>query len=342
MLAANAALRKGTAQARYAAACIALVLLLALPLVTFCALLSTADEMAVRAPSAIESVEVPQQTDSSAYSLERNASLVPDVSTSTPQGPTTLATLVSWARSRFASLLPWIISIWLLGVLGLSGRFIGGLVVAERLKRAESGRVTPEWQARFSEIAARLLVARPVRLCQSALVQVPTVIGWLRPVVLLPASALTGLSREQLEALLAHELAHIRRHDYLVNILQTAAETLLFYHPAVWWVSGQARIERENCCDDLAVRACGDVLIYARALTQLEVIRNSNPQMAMAASGGSLIRRIERLVGIKPPHRRHKFAPSLAALGVLVIVPMLMVGAGGALARRSALASAAV
>src|SRR5262249_59125553 len=103
MLAANAALRKGTAQARYAAACIALVLLLALPLVTFCALLSTADQMAVRAPSAIESVEVPQQTASSAYSLERTASLVLDVTTSTPQSPTTRPTLVTSPRTSFPS-----------------------------------------------------------------------------------------------------------------------------------------------------------------------------------------------------------------------------------------------
>ena len=90
------------------------------------------------------------------------------------------------------------------------------------------------------------------------LVDVPTVIGWLRPVVLVPASALAGMTPQQLEAILAHELAHIRRHDYLVNLLQTLVETLLFYHPAVWWLSRRIRIERENCCDDLAVSLCGD------------------------------------------------------------------------------------
>ena len=105
-------------------------------------------------------------------------------------------------------------------------------------------------------------------------------IGWLRPVILFPASALTGLSAEQLEALLAHELAHIRRYDYLVNLLQTTVETLFFYHPAVWWVSAQVRQEREHCCDDLAVAACGDVLTYARALTALEQLRGSEPQLA--------------------------------------------------------------
>ena len=103
----------------------------------------------------------------------------------------------------------------------------------------------------------------------------PTVIGWLKPVVLLPASALAALTPQQLEAILAHELAHIRRHDYLVNLLQTLVETLLFYHPAVWWLSRRIRIERENCCDDLAVSLCGDPVAYAAALADLEALRSS-------------------------------------------------------------------
>jgi beta-lactamase regulating signal transducer with metallopeptidase domain len=343
MLATNVALKKRAAETRYAAACVALVLLLVLPVVTFWVVLSSTPEAAGRVAAAVEVGGAQERTRAEYYVAEPvvvAGDESRDVEAAEP--PITLAALISSARSRFASLLPWMISIWLLGVLVLSGRFIGGLVVAERLKRAQNGPIPRHWQVRFSDIARRLHVARPVRLCQSALVQVPTVIGWLRPVVLLPASALTGLSPEQLEALLAHELAHIRRHDYLVNILQTAAETLLFYHPAVWWVSGQARVERENCCDDLAVRACGDVLIYARALAELESIRHGAPEMAMAASGGSLIRRIERLIGMKPSISRHRFAPSLAALGVLVMVPILMAGAGGAMARHSTGADAAV
>ena len=93
--------------------------------------------------------------------------------------------------------------------------------------------------------------------------------------MLLPMSALAGLSPLQVEAILAHELAHIRRHDYLVNLLQTLLETLLFYHPAVWWLSRQIRIEREHCCDDLAVSLCGDPVVYARALADLEELRGA-------------------------------------------------------------------
>src|SRR5437879_12123789 len=104
-----------------------------------------------------------------------------------------------------------------------------------------------------------------------------------------------------MEALLAHELAHIRRHDYLLNLLQTAVETLLFYHPAVWWVGKSMRLERENCCDDVAVAACGNALTYARALTELEQLRCSEPQLARAGNGGSLIDRVRGLVGLREP-----------------------------------------
>src|SRR6185295_14003751 len=123
--------------------------------------------------------------------------------------------------------------------------------------------------------AGRLELRRHVAIVQSAAVAVPTLIGWLKPVVLLPASALSGLSPEQLQAILAHELAHVRRHDYLVNLLQSMVETLLFYHPAAWWVSARVRAEREHCCDDLAVDVCGDRDSYATALAELESRRTT-------------------------------------------------------------------
>src|SRR5204862_7224915 len=126
------------------------------------------------------------------------------------------------------------------------------------------------------------------RLRESAGVPVPAVLGGVRPVVLLPASAVTGLTPLQLDALLAHELAHVRRYDYLVNVLQSVIETLLFYHPAVWWVSRRVRDEREHCCDDLAVTVCGDAHAYATALLDMERLRGVAPAWAMAAAGGSL------------------------------------------------------
>jgi hypothetical protein len=155
---------------------------------------------------------------------------------------------------------------------------------------------------------------------------VPTVIGWLRPVILLPASTLTGLSAAQIEALLAHELAHIRRYDYLINLLQTAVETLLFYHPAVWWISRQIREEREHCCDDLAVAACGNVLIYARALAELERLRVAAPRFAVAATGGPLVRRIQRLIG-RPALASNRFESSFAGAIALAMILFIFTSA---------------
>ena len=125
--------------------------------------------------------------------------------------------------------------------------------------------------ARDRRAAARFAARSPI--LESGAVAVPTLVGWVKPVVLLPAAALSGLSPEQLQAILAHELAHVRRHDYLVNLLQSMVETLLFYHPATWWVSAQVRAEREHCCDDLAVEVCGDRLVYVSALAELTTHR---------------------------------------------------------------------
>jgi hypothetical protein len=123
-------------------------------------------------------------------------------------------------------------------------------------------------------------------------------------VILIPAGALINLSAQELEAVLAHELAHIRRFDYVANLLQSAIEALLFYHPAMWWVAKRIRAERENCCDDLAITACGDRVMYARALTALEELRSGYPQFAMAATGGPLLDRVRRLLGKDDPRRR--------------------------------------
>ena len=182
-----------------------------------------------------------------------------------------------------------------------------------------------------TRLSRRLHIARAVTLLESTLVDVPTVIGLLKPVVLLPASALGGLAPQQLEAILAHELAHIRRHDYLVNLLQTLVETVLFYHPAVWWLSRRIRIERENCCDDLAVSLCGDPVAYAHALADLEALRSGpapDHHIAMAATGGSLLQRVRRLLGAPSSHTGR--GPAwLAGSVALLLLGGIALGADG-------------
>ena len=203
-----------------------------------------------------------------------------------------------WPLRREPSALPgWAVCIWLAGVAVLSIATMGGWIRVRRLTRRGLQSADPAWTATLADLMRRLEISRPVRLCTSALAEVPSVAGWARPYILLPVSALSGLSEPQLRAILAHELAHIRRHDYLVNLLQNAVETLLFYHPAVWWISRRVRQERENCCDDLAVAVCGDAIEYAGALAQLEELRGGMAAPALAATGGDLLSRIRRLTG---------------------------------------------
>lgn len=210
----------------------------------------------------------------------------------------------------------WLAPLWLAGVLIFYVRSASGWLAARRLRRI--GVCAPEtvWQSRMDRLAERLRVTRPIVLLESCLAEVPVVIGYLRPVVLVPVGLLAGLPAAQIETILLHELAHIRRHDYLANLLQVFVEGILFYHPAVWWISSVIRSERENCCDDVVVSVTGNALVYASALTALEE-RRENAGLVLAATGGSLVNRIQRVLGRRPRHSAG-VAPVVAA-GVLTL-----------------------
>ena len=220
--------------------------------------------------------------------------------------------------------LPWIVAGWLAGVLLLSIRLVGGWSRARRLVRTGTRPVSDDLERVGRRVMDRLRISTPVRLLESVIVEVPAVVGWLRPVVLIPVSALTGLTPQQLELLLAHELAHVRRHDYLVNLLQSVVEIVFFYHPAAWWVSRRIRQEREHCCDDLAAALAGDPKLYAHTLLALEQLRAHDLGLAAAATGGDLLQRIRRLVR---PEAESELGSRWAA-GALTIALVLIVGAG--------------
>jgi len=190
----------------------------------------------------------------------------------------------------------WLVEAWFLGVLVLSLRTAGGLFLIERMRRKEIKPVGQELYKRCVALQRRMGLDRVIQYCECHRLDAPAVLGWFRPVVLLPVRALTGLTEEQIEAVIAHELAHIRRLDCFVNLFQIAAETLLFYHPAVWWVSQRIRAERENCCDDEAISVCGDAVNYARALTLMEEWRTA-PALMMAANRSPLAERVVRVLG---------------------------------------------
>ncbi len=187
---------------------------------------------------------------------------------------------------------------WGLGVLVLTLRLGLGWRRLQRLVQ-KAVPVDGAWAERLQTLSQRLGLTQTVRLLQLQ-EGTPMTLGWLRPIILVPISCLSGLPVAQIDAILGHELAHIRRHDYLVNLLQSLAETLLFYHPLVWWVSAQIRLEREHCCDDVAVMMCGDPLLYARALANLESMRVSASPWSLASTDGPLLERIRRVVD-RPP-----------------------------------------
>ncbi len=220
------------------------------------------------------------------------------------------------ARGSLNRHLAWVVAAWLLGVSLLSLRLLLGWLAVERLKRFGVRALDGELRARLDDLSGRLRITRPVRLLESALAEIPAVIGWLKPVILLPVQACTGLRPEQITAIIAHELAHIKRNDYIVNCVQVIVETVLFYHPVVWWLSRAIRREREACCDDVAVSLCGDRFVYVRALTAMEAVRGRAPSLAIGAGArGSVLRaRILRLLGVAQepaPWQRDGWPPPL-------------------------------
>ena len=208
---------------------------------------------------------------------------------------------------------------WFVGVYVFTLRTLGGLMLLMRLRRQHAEPIAGDLLKTCRALQRRLGVSRAVRYVCSKAAESPAVFGWLRPVVVLPLSVLAGLSPWQIEAILAHELAHIKRWDSLVNAFQIVTETLLFYHPAVWWVNRVIRNEREHCCDDIAVEACGNAYDYARALAQLEESRSTSV-WAMAANGGVLTSRIGRLLGLKRATRNMSIA------GIVLIVALCVGG----------------
>lgn len=263
-------MRRRSANARYLASCLALAALVAAPVITGC--ISYTGSAAGETPGGQFLSTVP-------------GTVVAVWTGSTAHAPSWLAMLGWWALPA-----------WAFGVALFSIRLAWGSRQVAVLRR--SGKpADSQVLALANDLRERMKLTRPVQLLVSTFAEGPSVVGWIRPVILLPAATLLGLTPEQLESVLAHEFAHIRRYDYLVNILQMVVESLLFYHPAVWWTSSRIRHERELCCDDLAVAACGDPLCYARALTKLERLRTFAPNMAMGSTDGPLMYRIQRLTG---------------------------------------------
>jgi beta-lactamase regulating signal transducer with metallopeptidase domain len=300
------------ARTRYVAGCVTMLAMLAVPVATTIRLADPATAV------------VPDAGIWQAPTASRFSEPIPEVDASLaiPPQPTDDGDRIRRIVEPGA-LLPWLVLAWASGVTLCALRLAGGWWQARRLVHMATEPVGAEVERIVDALVARLRLSRSVRLLESTRLTVPVVVGWLRPVLIVPAAVIGGLSPRQLEAVLAHELAHVRRHDYLVNLLQAAVETLLFYHPAVWWVSHTVRVEREHCCDDLAVVACGDAVLYARALTALETMRHQEMGVAMAATGSPLLARIRRVLGARPPAR-----PATSGWVIAALTAFMVAGAG--------------
>lgn len=225
-----------------------------------------------------------------------------------------------WRDPLLSILRPWLstmVAAWGLGVLVFSLRPIAGWVSVYRL-RSRGASVAPEFvREKLQALCETLQVRRRVDVLVSTLVSSPVVIGCYRSLILLPASFATSVPLSQLEAILAHELAHVKRYDYFTNLIQTLMETLFFYHPAVWWLSSRIRIERENCCDDLVVKALNNHLDYGKALLAVEEYRTHSAVLALNARGGSLLARVRRILSVPADDAGHGSASVLALVCLL-------------------------
>src|SRR6266568_4139814 len=291
-----------SASARYAVAAGTLVLMMASPVVTFS--------------------WIQRQTNPAVRPGARGFSLLPEMQVQNVAAAQSGAPAAGSGTEQSKAML-WLVEGWFLGVVILSLRTAGGLFVIEKMRRKELKPLRRELYLRCIALQLKMGIERAVRYCECQRLDAPAVLGWFRPVVLLPVRALSGLTEAQIEAVIAHELAHIRRLDCLVNLFQIAAETLLFYHPAVWWVSQQIRTERENCCDDEAILICGDAVNYARALTMMEEWRTA-PSLMMAANRSPLAGRVVRLLGLHGASGRTRAAGIGAS--VICLIGALLAG----------------
>lgn len=295
------AMNRYPAQVRYRAAVVAQLLLLGSAMATF-GLLFDWSESATTSESRI-----------SMYPSV--ASVEPAVFAEEPRW-----SLLEQGRAYINQHIQVISMIWLVGVLLFSLRLLGAWSYTRYMRGSQVNRVTAAWEARF-QVLVRAMAIRPVVvLLESAMARTPMVIGHIKPVVLLPVGMITQLPPAQVEALIVHELAHIHRRDYLVNLLLSVHETLFFFHPATWWIRTVVHREREYCCDEIAVQFCGSSLEYAKALSALPVLYpESQPLLAMAATGRpkELLGRIKRIL-LEQPSNQHDLMEKMIATALII------------------------
>ncbi|QDT43619.1 Regulatory protein BlaR1 [Gimesia alba] len=302
-------LRNRPATVRYLICCVTLFSMLGFPLSTFYLLSQNAMRISTDINNTTTIVSVSDDLPASSKVITESEKLITSPQSSVTQSSATESdtkTVLpaslpanSFSDNLFSLLRPWLplaTTVWLIGTLLFALRPLWGWLHVRRLKRHGLSPLSPQLRDLGANLAVRLGIKQGVQFLQSSLVEVPTIVGCFSPIILLPASAITGLTVQELEMILAHELAHVRRHDYLINLAQTVIESLLFYHPGMWWISNQIRQEREHCCDDIAVALGKNRAVYVQALARLEQQRHETLTIVLTATGGLLISRVRRIL----------------------------------------------
>ena len=323
---------KSSANSRYLASLFALGLTLIVPLATY-AWLSQNSSSANQnvASNSLESTAVSDEK----IPAQENQAFFENAKIDRPDENNFFVSVGNWRSGLaggLAALSPILVGLWFLGVVFSLIRLFGGVWQLRIYTTRETFAPDKDWQAKFDNLCERLKVNQTVVFVRSKIVETPMVIGWLKPIVLVPASVFTGMNARELETILAHELVHIRRYDYAVNFAQNFVEILFFYHPAAWWISANIRRERECACDDEVVKMLeNSSIVYARALANLEAFRQKTSKQTrspvlVAANGGKLMKRIERILGKNKNAKTGVFQTSLwsASLVSAIILALLL------------------
>jgi beta-lactamase regulating signal transducer with metallopeptidase domain len=329
--------RDRSAATQYLIACVGLTLMAAAPVLTFVSIVSSQPEsqsdkrlnsskfIAANTFSTIEYLnganDIAATKSESKFNKYRSSAAVSDE-------PRMFVWLKQGIEKMFRSisnsaenLAPRIAALWFVGVVLLGVRLFSSWAGLQSIRKNCEPIENPWFEKTISSLQQQMKIRVDLCVKESSTVLNPLLIGWLQPLILLPTSLVTELSPDQMKAILAHELAHVRRGDFLVNLLQCVVETLLFFHPCVWWLSGRIRAERENCCDDIAAGVTGDRKGYAQALLLLEETRKQSNGFALYATGeGSLLRRIRRIAQARQQRRQHRSVPVAALICVLALV----------------------
>lgn len=303
-------LQKQPAKVRYQLAYTALILVLTLSVITF-----------------IDLYQFARLENTQEITLLTKIQATADLMSASP-AIATEPPLLQRFTSYFNEHMPLIVSLWLFGVAFFLLRLLGGLAYLQHLKTAHIYQVETHWEDMLEFLSEKLPIKRAVTLMESALVRVPVVVGHFKPIILMPVGAVNGLTVEQVEAILAHELAHIARNDYFLNVVQSVIEALLYFNPAVWWISANIRNERENCCDDTAVRLCGNSLEYAKALVAIQEMNQSAPNFAMAfgKKKHQLLNRVKRILN-HPQNKSDMMEKFTATCLILAVILGLSISA---------------